>query len=289
MDLKDLIAVATAQVPRELLNILSSASGLIPSNVEIVPMLKFVLILMAASLGVGIIGRLAFGQQSKLNHTLSCSMGILVIYVITIAVYTLRPWNVQLLLSPLPFTAFWGDRVIFMPFGVTSFSSLCSQIMAMVVLAFVVNLMDSLLPQGQSILTWYLLRFLSVILAMLLHVGATWAINTYLPQLFVTYAPAVLLILLVSALLIGLFRVVLGIALTAINPIVGAIYSFFFASRIGVQLTKSVFTTIIVCGLFYFLEYMGYTVITITTAALLSYLPLLAALLVLWFLLGHEL
>ena len=289
MDIHAMITAAAAQIPRNLLNILSSASDYLPSTVEMLPMLKFVLILMTASLGVGIIGRLALGRQSKLNHTLSCSMGILAIYVITIVVYTFQPWNLEALLSPLPFTAFWGDRVMFMPFHGSSFSVICSQVLSMVVLAFLINLADALLPQGERILTWYLLRFLTVVLAMLLHLGANWLINMYLPALFVTYAPTVLLVVLVSALLVGLARVVLGVALTAVNPIIGGIYAFFFAGKIGIQLTKSVFTTVIVCGVLYVLEYLGYTVIIITKAALLSYLPLLLSLLVLWFLLGHEL
>ena len=289
MDIQGILSSAAAQIPRNLGNILSAASNQIPSSVEMLPMLKFVVLLMTASLGMGIVSRLLFGRQSNLNHILSCSIGILVIYVVTILVYTIRPWNLQALLSPLPFAAFWGDQAVFMPFQNASFSALCNQILSMVILAFVVNLADTLLPQGSGILGWYALRFLSVILAMLFHLAANWAINTYMPALFITYAPTVLLILLVSALLVGLVRVLLGVALTVVNPVIGAVYSFFFANKVGIQLTKSVFTTVIVCVIFYLLQYFGYTVIIITKASLISYLPLLLCLLILWYLLGHEL
>lgn len=283
------LSTVSARIPSDIIDILSSASNYIPASIEMMSMLKFMLILLVSSLGIGIFGRLVLGRGSDLNHTMSCSMGILAIYIITVAVYTFRPWNLEQLLSPLPFAAFWGDHLVIMPLRGTSFSTICTHMLSLVILAFLVNLMDSLLPEGEHILTWYALRGLTILLAMVLHLAANWAINAYLPQLMVTYAPVVLLFLLLVLLLIGIGRIVLGIVLTIVNPIVGAIYAFFFCSRIGIQLTKSVFSAAIICAVFYTMEYFGYTVIAISASALLTYLPMLATLLVLWYLLGREL
>ena len=64
-------------------------------------------------------------------------------------------------------------------------------------------------------------------------------------------------------------------------------YSFFFSTLVGKQLSKALFTTGIVCGILYLMEHFGLVVILVSPAALLTYIPLALALLVLWFLIGH--
>lgn len=184
---------------------------------------------------------------------------------------------------------FVNDYLFVLPFHGTSFETLCSQILALVILSFVVNCMDALLPEGENPFTWFLSRFLSVILAMGLHVAANWAINKYLPTLIVYHAPAVLLVILLSCLLLGVFKLILGIFLTVVNPVLGALYTFFFSSHIGKQLTKSVLSTAILCGVFYVMDRFSYLIVHISPAALPAYLPLLPGFLVIWYLLGHAL
>jgi hypothetical protein len=66
-------------------------------------------------------------------------------------------------------------------------------------------------------------------------------------------------------------------------------YTFFFSNIVGKQVSKSVFTTVILCLVFFLMGYFGYTIITITAAALLTYIPLALVLLLLWYLIGHVL
>ena len=82
---------------------------------------------------------------------------------------------------------------------------------------------------------------------------------------------------------------VLSVILTVIDPIFGGIYTFFFSTIIGKQLTKAVFSSALICGLLVLLDYLGYTVIVITTSALISYIPLAIVLLILWYIIGHVL
>ena len=71
------------------------------------------------------------------------------------------------------------------------------------------------------------------------------------------------------------------------NPFLGAMYSFFFSNVVGKQISKAVFTTAILCGILWLMDYFHLVVILITPAALLTYIPLALAMLVLWFLIGH--
>ena len=55
------------------------------------------------------------------------------------------------------------------------------------------------------------------------------------------------------------------------------------ANVVGKQITKAMLTTAILSGLVYLLNYLGVTVISIASAALMAYIPFLIILVVLWY------
>ena len=268
-------------------NALSILSGYLPARLDLMSMLKFTVMFTAGALLIGLIGRFVSGKRSTLNHAVSSAIGILVIYALTIAVLTFRPWELEKFLSPLPFVGFSDQYMTVFPLGGTEISEICRQILSLVIIAFLMNLLDSVMPKGKGILRWYLNRFASVALAMGLHYAVNWLFNAYLPGVLVTYAPMILLGVLGFMLLLGLLKVLLGLVLTVVNPILGGIYTFFFANKIGKMLTKAVLTTIILCVVVYLVEFFGFTVIAIDTNSLISYVPFTAVLLVLWYVIGH--
>lgn len=283
------IAGAISYFPDELSQVIRHASSYIPAEIDPMSSALFMLYFAAASLILGVLGRVVLGKRSSLNHSLSSVMGILFIYAVTIMVYTFKPWDLELLLSPLPFVTFSGEYLIVFPIADATFPALCTEVLSLVILAFLVNLLDTFIPQGKSAIGWYLLRFLSVILSMLLHLLVRWAVHTFMPELLVTYAPTVLLILLAIMLLSGVASLILGLVISIGNPFLGAMYTFFFSNIVGKQLSKAIFCTAILCAVVYLLEFFGYTVICITSAALAAYIPLAIVLLVLWYLIGHVL
>lgn len=274
-------------LPRELSGLLSGVVNAIPTQIDLAGTAQFLLFFAAASLILGVMGRVFLGKRSSLNSSLSSAIGILAIYALSIVVYTYKPWSLDTLLSPLPFVRFAGEYMILIPFSGTAFPALCSEILSLIILAFLVNLLDAFLPQGNSAVGWYLLRFCMVILGMLLQLVANWAFQTYLPDFLVAYAPTILLIILAASLFMGLLNLVLSAALATVNPIFGAMYAFFFGNVIGKQLSKAIFTTAIICCVFFLLGFFGYTVICITAASLMTYIPLALVLLILWYLIGH--
>ncbi len=275
------------RLPEELGAFIGTAAEMIPANVDILSVLKLVLVIAAASVAFGVVGRVAFGRHSDLNCAVSSSIAILFLYVLTVVIYTFRPWNLDSFLSPLPMVAFQGDRMYLLPFQGTEFTLLCSRVLDLVILAFLVNLLDTVVPRGKSVLGWYFLRLLSVFLCFILYFLLNQLVMKYLPGVLATYAPAILLCILVGMLLLGVINAILSALVIAVNPILGAIYAFFFSNVIGKQLSKAALTTLILGTLGYLLERWGYTVIAISAAALPAYLPLIAAVLVLWYLVGH--
>lgn len=283
------VSSAVSYLPKDISSVVKHAASYLPAEIDLMAAAQFMLYFAAASLILGVISRIVLGKRSSLNHSLSAAVGILFIYALTVVVYTFKPWNLHMFLSPLPFVTFSGEYLIVFPIADAQFPALCSEVLSMVILAFLVNLLDSLIPKGKTVIGWYLLRFIGVIAAMALHLGARWAFHTYLPGVLVTYAPTILLVLLVFMLLSGVLTLVLGLVIAISNPFLGAMYSFFFSNLVGKQLSKAVFSSAILCGIVYMLEYFGYTVICITAAALMAYIPLVLLLLVLWYIIGHVL
>lgn len=270
-------------------SLFSGAASYIPAEIDFSTMARFLLFFAAASLVLSLLGRVILGKRSSLNHSVSSAMGILFIYAVTITVYTFKPWNLEQFLSPLPFLVFADEYILFIPFQGADLSVICHEVLSLVILAFLVNLLDTLIPKGKGIVGWYLLRFVTIVLAMALHFAVDWLFDTYLPDFLVTYAPVILLGVLAAMLLLGVLNVVLGAILAVVDPIIGAIYTFFFSNIIGKQLTKAVITTVIICAVIFLLGYFGYTLICVTQSALLAYIPMALVMLILWYLIGHVL
>ena len=262
-------------------------SDLIPAQVDLLTMLKFIGIFAAASILIGFLGRAVFGKRSSMNHALSSAMGIFFILVISTVIYVFDPKSLAQYLSPLPYVAFSGEYLVIFPLIGSEFAAICDELLSMVILAFLVNLLDTFIPKGKGIIGWYLLRFVTIVLAMGLHYAVTWATNAFLPGFLVTYAPILLLGILLLALFMGLLNVILGVVLVVMNPIFGALYTFFFSSLVGKQLTKAIFTTLVLTAVVVALNYFGTTLLCIAGTALAAYIPLLIVLLILWYLIGH--
>ena len=264
-------------------------SQYIPTQMDLGSTLKFLAMFTAGFLLLGILGRMLLGRRSGANHALSSAVGILFIYAVTVAIYAFRPWNLEDLISPLPFTAFSGEYLVLFPLRSAELNSVCFELVSMLILAFLVNLLDSLLPQGKRVLGWYFLRFVTVILAMLAHLLVRWGIASYMPGVLLEYAPMILLGVLGVMLALGVLNLLLGLVLTVANPILGGIYAFFFSNLVGRQLTRAVGTTAVLTGLVYLMEHFGITALCITQSALISCAPLLLVVLILWYLIGHVL
>ena len=288
-ELETVFALAGGDLPRELAEVLDHAASYFPAKVGFLNALPFAVYFVLASLLLGVLGRVTLGKRSSLNMSLSSAVGMLFIYVLTAAVYTFKPWQLQAYLSPLPFVTFLKDYLIIFPITNMSLTPLCSEILSLIILAFLVNLTDTFLPRGKNPVIWYLMRFVSVAGSMAGHYFLRKTLRWYLPQGLITYAPTILLFILAFMMLSGFINLILGLVISIANPFLGAMYTFFFTNIIGKQVSKAVFSSAILIGVFYLLDYFGYTMIFITSGALLGYIPLVLILLALWYLIGHVL
>lgn len=266
--------------------IIETIQSLLPAGVDVSSLLHSVLTLCGAALIISIVARLAFGRNSTLNRSVSSAINILFIYVITIAVHSLGV-NLTFLLSPLPFISLQGDYLHILDLLNANRSVICDQILSTVILALLANIADSWLPEGKKLLSWFFFRCISVLLAMVLHLIVITILTAIVPDGLFDWAPAVLLGILVVMILVGALKFLVGLVLSTVNPIIGALYTFFFANIIGKMVTKAVLTAGIVTSIILVLNYFGITAVLVASSALLAYVPFLLILLIIWYVIGH--
>lgn len=241
------------------------------------------LFLVVGSLLIGGVGKLIFGKRSLLGTAVSSSIAIVFLYALT-AVLLAIGGKYARLTAPLPFVSADETQMTFFTFSGAGFTEICGHLLNMIILAFVVNLADRFLPRGKNFFVWLLFRVLTVCVGLIAHLFVSQLLWRYLPDGVTQYAPVILLGILVLMLLTGALKLVVGFAISTVNPIIGAIYTFFFANIVGRQITRSVVTTAIVCLFVFLLEKLGIGAIDLSAVGLLVYIPYGAGLLGLWYL-----
>ncbi len=240
--------------------------------------------LIGAFLLLALVGRFVFGKKSVLCHAVSSAIGIFFVYALTIVLCNAGA-DFQKFIAPLPLVSIENETMTLFSFG-QDYTIVCAEVLSMIILAFLMNLADGWLPVGKKIFSWVFFRCLGVVLALFLHLVVTGLLTAYLPDGLVTYAPTVLLGILVLMLLTGALKFLVGLVLTSVNPLIAALYTFFFANAVGKQVTKAMLTTAILVGLVLILQKMGIAAISIASAALAAYIPLILVVLVLWYIIG---
>lgn len=251
-------------------------------------MLKTGIILLLGTLLTSLFGRFIFGKKSALNNAVSSAIGILFLYALTVVLKSagaqFEAWT-----APLPFVTITDSALQLFSFTGADYTLICAELLSMVILSFLVNLVDGLLPSGKHLISWLFFRCLTVLIALGLHLVVTGLFTMYLPEGIVTYAPPILLAILALMLLTGALKILVGVVLSTVNPLIAALYTFFFANIVGKQITKAVMTTLLLAGLVFLLQYAGIFALSIASAALVAYIPFLLILVVLWYMVNHKL
>lgn len=245
--------------------------------------IKSAMLLAVGSVLTGAIGRFIFGKRSYLHCAASSAIGILFVYAVTIVLHSAGA-GFQSFIAPLPFVNIVDEHLEILLFRRSAFPDICYQMLSMLILSFLVNVLDSILPRGKKLFTWLILRIATVAGAIVLHLLVTWLLQLLLPQGFIQqHAPKILIAVLVLLTLVTMLKLLVGTALFSIHPAIGIFYNFFFANIVGRAIIKAGLTTAIISALVYQLGNMGVRVISIAPAALIAYVPLALILLIIWF------
>lgn len=255
-------------------------------GIDFMGFLKFAGILLLGALLINSLSRFIFRKTTMLAQAVSSSIAIVFIYVVMVLILTLAT-QFQFLVTPLPFAVLSAERISFFQFESADYTATASGLLSMVILAFLVGLVDSWMPKSKNLFKWAFWRILTVALGFALHYLVVWVFRTFLPQGIVVYAPAILLGILVLMLLTGALKFLLGLILATVNPLIGALYTFFFANIVGRQITRSVLTTAMLSGVLVLLQDLEITGLSLATEAMVAYIPFLLVLVPIWYLIGR--
>lgn len=252
---------------------------------QILQFLKFIGILVFGLLFFSSLFRFLFGKKAQLNRAVSTAVEIFCLYVIDIVLCALGT-QFDCFLSPLPFVTISGDYLQIFPILQAQLPLISEQVVKILIIAFFVNILNDLVPEGEHVITWYLLRFFTVVLAVAANYGIDLVLGFFLPQGFTDIASTVLICSLVALVLLGSLKLLTGVALFFLDPIIAALYTFFFSNFIGRQLARSMVSTAILTALVVALNYLGIAAVHIAASVLAAYIPLLLIVLVLWYVIG---
>ncbi len=231
--------------------------------------------------------RFLFGKEAQVNKAFSSAVEIFCLYGILIVLHAFGWQWEQFFLSPLPFVSIEGDTLTVFPILEADIYATSSMVLKILVIAFLVNILNDVIPEGQHVITWYFFRILTVVLAVGANYLADLLFTMVLPASVMEIAPTILLVCLVALVLLGSLKLLVGVALVFFDPIIAALYTFFFATFIGRHLARAMVTTSLLTLLVVALDYFEISVFLISSSALLAYIPFLIGVLVVWYIVGH--
>lgn len=245
-------------------------------------MIQCTAIILIGVLLCGLLGKFVFGRKSRLNQAIVAAVSIILLYAIAALIRSAGE-QFNWLIAPLPFTYISKDAMVLFSFEGANIEILCGEFLGMLVLGFLVNLVNTWLPTGKKFWSWLGLRTVSMVTGWGGYLLIDWISNAYLPGGFLLYAPQILLIVLVILILVGALKLLVGVLLASVNPVIGALYTFFFSNIVGRQITKSIFTTALLAGLVALLRAFGVVSLTLGSGAVVAYLPFILLLLAVWY------
>lgn len=249
---------------------------------------KFLGLLILGVLLLSSLTRLLFGKENQINLAITAAMEILCLYVINIVICALG-LDYKLFLSPLPFVGMSEDYLYLFPLLSADMPVLYNHLLRLLIIAFLVNLIGGLIPQGQNLLTWTILRLITVAFSVAALYGVDLLCGLYLPRGFGEYAPTILVLSLAALIALGSLKLLVGAALSFLDPIIGALYTFFFSNVVGRALARAMVSCLLISGLLLLANWLGITALHIAAEALKGYIPLLAVVVLLWYFVGRVL
>lgn len=230
--------------------------------------------------------RFLFGKRAQIGKSITSAMEIMSLYLICLIVYSFG-LHYDLFLNPLPFISMEGGCMQVYPIIGAPFSEICTQIAKLLLIAFLVNLLNSIIPEGKKLWVWLMLRIITIILAVGVNYALDVALGLWLPEGIASYATMILLGVLVLLLLLGSLKLIIGLALGATNPVIGALYTFFFSNFIGRALARSILTTGLITALVYLLNSMHIMTLVITASSFVLLIPALLIVVLLWYIIDR--
>ena len=260
----------------------------------------FVLILLVS------FGLKLYKKGPHMKAGIASAISILIMYMACMLIYKYEPVGLQSYLAPLPFVKFEEDSIRLVLYqlrenGLLDIPYLCSQLVSMLVLAFLINQIYAFTPQKLKTPGWLVYRAFSTLFSIGVHYavykvlqkaislipeGSTW-------EFLLPFFPIAFLGFILGLFILALIKGPMKHFFTEINPTFVGLAGFFFSGKFGTNITRGIWATaflaVFAAGLQYLGENLFHTAaITIGAFALSGGLMVLFGLVLLWILVGFR-
>ena len=248
---------------------------------------RLYIIAIAVIVAVGI--RMIHKKASQYNHALSSAMALLFMYLLLIQLHKLVPDIVDPLLDKLPLVDMdlENGTVSLFQFSAKNFSASCAEFLNLFILSFCLIGLDDLIPDAKNVTSWMILQFIIVCLSMAIYTFLLKCINHFCPDLLSSYAPMILVCILLFMVFLGLLKVVLTMMLVAVNPLLIAISAFFSGNKLGLALGKAVMCSLVLVLVSLFMYHKSFMVFALADLTFLVCMLPMIVLGMLWVVIGH--
>ena len=252
-------------------------------------LLRTVFYLIGIVMILALLVRLIHKKASQYNHALSSAMALMFMYLLMVLLHKWVPQIVDPVLDKLPLVDvnFDSGTITLFQFSDARFTQSCLELLYLLILSFCLIGLDDIIPDAKNVGTWMILQFIIACIAMAIYCFVLNCINTFIPEVLTSYAPMILICILLFLVFLGILKVVLGLILMAVNPLLGAVGAFFSSNKMGMALGKSVMCSFVLLAATALMKYKGLTVIFMADLTLLVCLLPLVVLAILWVVIGH--
>ena len=265
--------------------------SLFPEGFNPTDMFHTLFYLIGVALILAALVRLIHKKASQYNHALSSAMALMFMYMLMLMLHRLIPDIVDPVLDKLPLmdVNFQTGTVRLYQFNMDKFTECCRELVYVLILSFCLIGLDDIIPDSKNTATWIILQFIIVCMALAIYCFILNSINTFFPEVFTSVAPMILVSILLFMVFLGLLKVILTLMLAAVNPLLGAVSTFFSSNKLGMALGKSVMCSFMLISMCTFLRYKALAVIPLEDLTLMVCCLPLIVLLLLWVIIGHVL
>lgn len=255
-------------------------------------MFLFLFIFSLAVLCITFIARIILKPNSSLKHAISSSLAIVMFYIGCMCVYIFNPGGLNHYLAPLPFIYIVDEEITLVNLLTSSFPEICRNLVSMVLLAYLINQINSYTPPNLKMLGWILYRVFCLFAAFFIHYLVYRVINkidtSIVPELLRDYVSIILISILVFMFLLGFIKFLVSLVVSVANPMFGGCYQFFFVNKVGKNLSRALGSTAILSGLAIGMHRLGYDTLPIAVDSLDRYIPFGVCMFILWIIVGFK-
>lgn len=230
-------------------------NGLLPEGFNPNDLISFLGFVIAVVFILGVLIRVIHQKKSKYNHALASSLALLFAY--TVLMWLHGGFLTDLVkdaLEVLPLIDYDGEKVKLFQFAGNDAKTICAEYLHVFILSFILIGLDDLIPDAKNGFAWILLQMFITVVTLVLYWFVVNCIDHFFPDLLNTFAPLILVAILAFMALLAILKVILGLLLVAVNPLLGAISAFFSTSPVGQAVGKAALCALL---LFAVCIYMG--------------------------------